>query len=385
MHDIPIATIDRHRKQAERGAAVLDAAAALAATPRYPAVFLDDAKLKLDGRALVKGLIEPASAILVYGPSGSGKTAWAIDMAAHIASGIPWRGRRTQRAFVVYVAAEAGASIIKRFVAWRDNRLSEAREEKIPLAILTHGPSLLEVVDVDDLIRDLRRMAGDAGMAIGLVVIDTLSRSIPGGDENSARDMTAAIAAADRIRDELGAATLFVHHSGKDASKGARGHSALFAAADAVIGINDHIATVEKVRDGVAGEQFAFSLEGVTLGEDADGDPVTACLLQHTDDVPTSRKPQRKLSGVASVALQALNEAITEHGQRMPATSTIPAGVHAVTLEQWRERFRIRYGSDPDGEQRGKRTVNLAFQRGREQLAKADAVAISDPYVWATQ
>ena len=62
----------------------------------------------------------------------------------------------------------------------------------------------------------------DAG--IGLVVIDTLAHG-------------AAISNRIRIKQQLNAAVLVVHHTGKDASKGARGSSSLKAAVDTEISI----------------------------------------------------------------------------------------------------------------------------------------------------
>ena len=189
--------------------------------------------------------------------------------------------------------------------------------------------------------------------------------------------MTSAIHAADQIRDQLGAATLFVHHSGKDSTKGARGHSALFAAADTVIAINDHVATVEKSRDGETGADFGFKLDIVDMGQDTDGDPITTCVIVPTNVTPKKQR-KKSLPGAAQVALKALGEVIADHGQWMPETSTIPAGINAVDLDTWRARFRLRYGTDD----RGERAIRLAFQRGREVLLKHELIGLSDPWVW---
>lgn len=217
---------------------------------RFPCMFLDDAKDGSHSDYSVKGIIPARSNILFYGPSGGGKTFFTIDLTGHIACGIDWRGHRVRPGLVVYIAAEAGDSILRRFITWRDEKLSESREGRIPLVIITRGANLLDASDVDALIDALQDIAAEAGTPLALVAFDTLSRSIPGGDENSAQDMTRVIQCADRIRDELKASTAFVHHSGKDAGKGARGHSALFAAADTVIHVADNVATIEKSRDG---------------------------------------------------------------------------------------------------------------------------------------
>lgn len=354
----------------------------LPAAPRFPRVWFDDARFDPDADYFIKNLFHGKRLIVVYGPSGEGKTFWVIDAVCHIAAALSYRNRRVRRALMVYVAAEAGAGVNPRLFAWADRHLSEAREGRIPLAIVTRGANLLNAVEVEGLKLELRAIEAEAGMPIGAVVFDTFSRSTPGGDENSAEHMTCAIGVSDQIRDEFGASVIFVHHSGKDITKGARGHSSLFAAADTVISVIERVATVEKSRDGTTGDQFPFDLQVVELGQDSDGDPITTCVVHHIDAGRRNRKPVRELSGVARVAFQALQEAVSEHGETMPGTSTIPAGVRATTIARWRAQFRLRYGTD---EERTGEAIKKAFMRAREQLAKAESVGVSDPYVWVTR
>jgi RecA-family ATPase len=141
-------------------------------------------------------------------------------------------------------------------------------------------------------------------MPLGMTVLDTLSRSIPGGDENTGPDMSMVIAAADRIRNEFDSATTVVHHSGKTAGKGARGHTSLTAAADVVLSAVERCATIEKSRDGITGEQFPFDLRVIELGRDDEGDPITTCIVQPTDRPPKPRAA-RAFSGAAKTALKA--------------------------------------------------------------------------------
>jgi phage/plasmid primase-like uncharacterized protein/KaiC/GvpD/RAD55 family RecA-like ATPase len=347
-----------------------------------PVVWLGDAKMPEHAPALVKGLVDPGSLALIYGESGSGKTFFTQDMFSHVACGLPWRGRKVEAGTVAYVAVEAGRAILRRFVAWRDNKLGESATPA-PLAIFTAGPNLLDAVAVAALLEQLRALSTEAAKPLAAVIFDTLSRSIPGGDENRSEDMTSLIEVANQIRDELSAATVLVHHTGKDPTKGARGHSSLFAAADVVIAVSNGCATVEKLRDGVAGEQFTFSLDQVQLGTDPDGDPITTCLVNHTDVAPVAPKKDRgeRLSGVGRTAMQALQEAVEAFGEPLPQSSTIPRGVRGVAIEQWRDRFSLRYGSEGD-DRRASEAVKKAFQRGREALLKAGVVGISDPYAW---
>jgi RecA-family ATPase len=357
--------------------------AALPVTAReqpFRPVWLDDAETPTQTEYLIKGLIDRGGLTVIYGPSGDGKTFFTADLAAHIACGLQWRGRRVRPALVVYVAAEAGASILRRFCAWRDKHRGDGPAERTPLAILTRGANLLDLADVTALIASLRTLADQAGLPVGLVVFDTLSRSMPGGDENGPESMTQVVGATDRIRDELGAACAIVHHSGKDKERGARGHSSLIGAADTVLQVVDRVATIEKARDGMAGDKFAFDLEVVKLGEDPDGDPISTCVVVPTDATALPVR-QKSMPYVATIALHALREALSENGQLLPGTSTIPAGIRGVTIQEWRGQFRVRHGTDGD-EARDREALKKAFQRGRAYLINAKIAGLSDPYAW---
>lgn len=323
----------------------------------FPVTWVSDAVLNLETRPLIKGVFEQGAFIVIYGPSGSGKSFFTADIAQHISTGQAWRGRRANRSLVVYVASEAGSSILRRFIGWRENRVGEAAE-RLPLAILTRGPNLLNAVELERLVEQLGELQVQAGVALGLVVFDTLSRSIPGGDENNAEDMTMAVNAADYLREKLGVSTAFVHHSGKDPSKGARGHSALFAAADVVLGVVDRVATLEKVRDGVAGERFPFRLEPVDLGVDQDGDSVTTCLLEPCDEEgPLKRaEPVGKNQRIVLKELRAMSAG----GERSPGTSEIPKGVMMVRFETLAEKAVLKFTGMPAFKARGRITEALS-------------------------
>ena len=79
---------------------------------------------------------------------------------------------------------------------------------------------------------------------------------------------------------------MLVHHSGKDASKGARGASALRAACDTEIELSFdeetrvRTARATKQRDMETGAEINFILQIVELGEDTDGDQVTTCIIR---------------------------------------------------------------------------------------------------------
>lgn len=247
--------------------------------------WFDDVEPILTGAYLVKGLLDAAAMSVVYGPSNSGKTFFAMDLAYHIAIGAPWRGRRVKQASVLYLAAEGGRGVINRVAALKQVH----GVLDVPLAVKRAGLDLLhdqaDLQHIVDLSAEVRARLPDAPH---LVVIDTLSRIMAGGDENSAADMTALIRNIDAIREVTGAHAILVHHTGKDTARGARGHSSLRAATDTEIEVanedDNRAAMVTKQRDHSGGETFAFTLKSVSLGLDQDGDEVTSCVVEATDE-----------------------------------------------------------------------------------------------------
>jgi RecA-family ATPase len=157
--------------------------------------------------------------------------------------------------------------------------------------VIRESVDLLDVESAEKLIRTIRLAESACGEKATLIVIDTFARSIPGGNENDAQDVGRAVNAADRIRTATGACVGFIHHAGKDTSKGARGSSALRAAADTEILTDGQTGTrtvaVTKQRDLPAGGRFAFELRQVVLGTDEDGETVTSCVVIEVD-VPES-------------------------------------------------------------------------------------------------
>ncbi|WP_197027184.1 AAA family ATPase [Methylopila sp. 73B] len=231
--------------------------------------------LASSARPLIKGLLDQGAMSVLYGESNSGKTFVAMDISHHVAAGVTWNGLRTTRASVVYVAAEGGQGARKRAAALK----AKSKGADVDgFRFLLHSVNLLRAdADLGPLIAGLRRIG-----PVGLVVIDTFSRAMAGGDENASTDMGAMVRHLDAIRAATGAHLMVVHHTGKDKAKGARGHTLLRAATDTEIEIDDLRLTVTKQRDLDKSFAAAFSLEVVTLGVDGEGDPITSCTVRWT-------------------------------------------------------------------------------------------------------
>ena len=261
----------------------------------------------------IKGVLPETGLASIYGPPKSGKSFLVMDAICAVTEGRPWFGHRTKPCPVVYVALEGQAGVGQRWQAYRTVK-GEAGKER--LRFVEVPISLLLVDDIADLVEVIKSQ----GMDTGIVVIDTLIRAAPGADENSPVDMGKIIAGADSLQRALGGLVLLIHHSGKDVSRGLRGHSSLYGALDAIIEVSrDHTGAraweLGDAKDFGSTDPAAFKLAVVELGEDEDGEPITSCVIE-TDDAPRERK--KKMGKNESAALPVickLLKASTDYGQ----------------------------------------------------------------------
>ena len=105
-----------------------------------------------------------------------------------------------------------------------------------------------------------------------------------------------------------------VHHTGKDPSKGARGHSSLRAAMDAELEVTPGLIRASKIRDEATDGLFGFRIQPVELGENRNGRTVTAAVAVDADPpIPSSTAPV--LSPQQKCVMGAL---ATAHGRPRP-------------------------------------------------------------------
>lgn len=257
----------------------------------------------------VKGVLPAEGLAALFGPSASGKSFLALDMAAAIAQGRSWFGNRTRSATVVYVALEGEGGFKNRVTAWeRENLLP------IPTALnfVMQPFKINDSQDVDDLAAIVPKGS--------VIFIDTLNRAAPMADENSSRDMGEILEGAKRLQTSIGGLVILIHHTGKDAGKGLRGHSSLFAALDGAIQVERSVVGrawgVAKAKDGEDGDKFPFKLKCHGLGKDADGDEITSCTVERDHALLfKTADPKGPVQKEALRALRAAINASTEMGR----------------------------------------------------------------------
>lgn len=302
---------------------------------KFPVEYLDDLKPSFDP-GIIKGIWPRQGLAFVYGPSMSGKSFLMLDIAARVARGAPVFGRRSKACGVLYIASEDPGGVRLRLTGLRQHGCDLGRR----FAMIGRPPNLTDEADVDDLsatIRDVKDSMATTGLRLGLVVIDTFSASTAGADENSGKEMGQVVASLQTLAEQMSLLVVVVHHTGKDATRGARGWSGLFANADSVIALDKprgdgvRVARVEKVKNGEAGWEFAFNLRSVGLGYDEDGDPVTTCVVEEVA-VPEAEKRRTALNPRQQIMLRAIKICL-DNGQVVPVPlgPGIPAGSVGVS------------------------------------------------------
>lgn len=337
---------------------------------------------------LIRGMLPAKGLAMLFGESGCGKSFFALALLLAVVLGIAFFGRRVRQGGGVYVAAEG---------ALRGRLEAYARHygvclDGLPLRIIEQpvclrGPGS----DTAELIERSKAAAGELG-GVALVVIDTLARTSAGGRED-AEHFGEWLDSAARIGDALACLVLPLHHSGKNAAAGARGHSSMRAAMDAEIELTKdesgcRTATITKQRDGREGDQLTFRLEAIDLGphpdhEAEEGAHWGSCVVVPCDAAvePTRRK---KITAGAQVALDALKAALEASGEMIPATSILPR-VRAVPVAKWQDCYaRIRpipQDLAPDEAKRERNARRMAFRRAQDEL-QAVRVAGTEAGFW---
>jgi hypothetical protein len=239
---------------------------------RYTPLARDDIKALPAIRWRLKKVLPQTGLAAVFGPSGSGKSFLTLDLGINIAAGRDWFGIKTSTCPVTLVMLEGAGGLKARVEAWE-----RQNNAQLPTSfrVIAEPFQLTDSGDVDAL-------AGVLPTG-GVLIIDTLNRATPTADENSSADMGKTLQALKRLEASTGGLVLIVHHTGKDASRGMRGHSSLHAALDAAIEV-ERSATgrtwrVAKAKDGEDGQCEGFTLAHHVLGQDADGDEIASCAV----------------------------------------------------------------------------------------------------------
>ncbi|NJD35372.1 MAG: helicase [Betaproteobacteria bacterium] len=311
----------------------------------------------------------------IYGASTAGKSFIALDLAGACSRGVDWHGYKTHACPVTYIAAEGEAGVAQRVQAYEQSHGSLPNTFRA----VTTALDILSQADRIDLVQAIRA----AGQIEGIVIFDTLNRAAPGIDENDSADMGDVVTALKWLQSEIGGLVLVIHHTGKDASRGPRGHSSLFAALDFGLEVRrdgDRRNWINrKTRDGEDGKEHPFRLKVVDVGIDEDGDPLTSCVIEQEEDPAKALRAVKLPSGGNQrIVWDALGEMLRQPAALFAAgaPSDLPAGRPALRLEDAAAKLRGRL---PEVEpKRQKERINEAITG----LINRGALVLREGWIW---
>jgi hypothetical protein len=244
-----------------------------------------------DPEYLVEGVFPMGGLGAVVARYNEGKTFLALDVALSIAANRPWHSRAVKYGVVVYVLGEGRGGLKKRVRAWKQHyRISGS----VPIHFLTVPVSLISDDDPKAL---LKAIAGQLPAQPVLIVIDTLARAMPGGNENSSEDMGKAVASADLLREQTGATVMLVHHTGWEGER-SRGHSSLPGAVDTEIRVKKDGTAITvscgKQRDAEPFPEIGFQLHPVA-------DTGSCVLIREAPVTPLGELRPKTLAGLRAL------------------------------------------------------------------------------------
>jgi hypothetical protein len=312
-------------------------------------LWLRDIELITNSNYIVKGLIYAGDISFWFGQSGFGKSFLITDIAAHIASGREFLGRKVRQTGVLIVPLEGQRGAKKRLYAIR---VEFGKDLK--LAIYDDSLDLSSGTDdVGKLIKTMKREFADCGF----LVIDTLSRLLGSGSDSDPKDMNRAFQQFARIQRETGVHLAIVHHPGHSDTDRPRGFSNIKPNVDTLVRIDRpgdgdiSTAIVLKQKDGEEGQRIAFKLRQIVLGYDEDGDEISTCTVDYVDPPPQQASAKKSPDSLL-VFGQAFNECLHTDARKhlvMKSPGVRSPEVTAVPVLRVREEFFKRWATgEPD-------------------------------------
>jgi hypothetical protein len=218
-----------------------------------------------------------------------------------------------------------------------------------------------------------------------LVIIDTVSRVLAGGDENAPRDMGQLVANLTHVQEGTGAHVLVIHHVPQGQLRLRGGHGSLLGCMDTTVsleksGVGSVTAALDKNNDGPEGQTIAFCLKAVELYRDPETSEITtAPVVIPTEVVPQQagrkKKPlsakyeraRRALAGLASGSV----------AKAAPDDWGLPAAINIVPVDAWRDALLRDGVLDKEGIDVRKRFWDL-----KNRLAAKNVIGERDGCVW---
>jgi hypothetical protein len=344
---------------------------------------------------LVQSIIPKRSFVALYAPPSSWKSFIALDLAEAISTGRDWMGYKIpKKGAVLFISGEGHGGMGARVKACKiQNQSPDGANLYIIRAQLNLRSS---AEDFAELINAINELVAEIGEPLELIILDTLMR-MAGGEfnESSSEDMGGFITQTGKLQELFECALLVIHHTGKDITKGLRGHSSLLGGCDAVLEIvrqdsvinsadpsviGNAILKVSKMKDGADNIEVGIEVVLVEIGmSDLGFEAATSLAIRHNPDIAgANSKASKNNAGFGlnqRLEMDSLMKAIKDKGSYREVDGISRYG---VSLDDWRDEFWSMKGCTEED----KVAFRKAWTRARERLVATNKLAIGSGWVW---
>lgn len=344
---------------------------------------------------LVESIVPKKAFVALFAPPASYKSFISLDLAEAIATGRDWMGYKIpKKGAVLYICGEGHGGLGARVKACKiQNKSPDGANLYIIRAQLNLRSSPEDFAELLNAINDL---IAEIDEPLELIILDTLMRMSGGNfNENSSEDMGGFIAQAGKLQEIYECALMVIHHSGKDVTKGLRGHSSLLGAVDTELEIQrqdslinasdasvigNAILTVSKQKDGADSIQIGIEIVLVEIGSsDLGFETTTSLAIRHNQEIAGSNSKGNKNNAGSGMnqrlEMDSLMKVIKAKGSYRVVDGISRYG---VALDDWRAEFWSMKGCSEED----KAAFKKAWLRARERLVAVNKVTIGDNWVW---
>ena len=234
--------------------------------------------------------------VVLFAEPKMGKTAVSLTSALHIACGMDFGPLKVHgQGAVIYYALEGQHAINLRVEAWKKEMLARGAPlpDNIPMYTVTKPANFIkEASRVEEAGKMIAaaKYAERYGTPLKAIFIDTLTKAMTGGDQNSVEDTSHLFEVVSLIRAAGVTATIvFVHHKARAGH--ARGSSNIEAEPDMLLDVTKEgsviklrVARARSIEDGA---NFSFQISTVELGTTTQGHPLTSMFVEPIDGAAT--------------------------------------------------------------------------------------------------
>lgn len=255
----------------------------------FEVLSIADLRALPDAEWMVKDAIPRQALGFFYGPPGSYKSFICCDLGLSLAyQRDSWIERPIKhQGSVLYIANEGASGLKNRITAWQ--MAHGVTEDTARFRLIRKSMSFMDPADVAKLERTVAAEVAANG-PVETVFVDTVSRVLPGADENLQKDMTVFVQACDRLREAFGATVIGVHHTNKNGEM--RGSTVFLGQGDFIFriekteGARAGVLTCEKQKEAEDGWKRAFEVKEQSWVPQGHIEAVGSLSVAFTGDAP---------------------------------------------------------------------------------------------------